>query len=156
MVRKWRVFMTLTKQDNPPFRCRPAGYEHEDLHTIMKRLKREIEHLKRIHRDWEQPAKRPKLDHDFKEITGHVYQYGAMIANVRSGLECKRQSWFLVYATSYFSMHLKEINNLTNVVSNSLEVWIHRTEKLHMFFWYWRSRHIKCFPIDLDWNRPTW
>lgn len=59
---------------------KPAGYEHEDLHKIMKRLKEEISALKKLHRDWEQTTKRPKLDHDFREHVEHVYTYASMIA----------------------------------------------------------------------------
>lgn len=69
--------------------CRPAGYEHEDLHKIMKRLKEEISALKKLHRDWEQTTKRPKLDHDFREHVEHVYTYASMIATVHI---CKRQT----------------------------------------------------------------
>ncbi|XP_061164346.1 cingulin-like [Saccostrea echinata] len=59
---------------------KPAGYEHEDLHKIMKRLKQEVSALKDLHRDWEQTTKRPKLDHDFREHVEHVYTYASMIA----------------------------------------------------------------------------
>ncbi|XP_048774224.1 trichohyalin-like isoform X2 [Ostrea edulis] len=59
---------------------KPAGYEHEDLHKIMKRLKEEISALKKLHRDWEQTTKRLKLDHDFREHVEHVYTYASMIA----------------------------------------------------------------------------
>lgn len=48
----------------------------------MKRLKEEISALKKLHRDWEQTTKRPKLDHDFREHVEHVYTYASMIATV--------------------------------------------------------------------------